>query len=199
MKMLSTLKHIQQQERFVLEITSERKGDNIVAENNQNQSTQDINQLRKVRRDKLADLQAAGKDPFVITKYDVTHHTTDCAEQYEKLEAELLAGREPVDVSGLPEEEARPLRKKDYEERRAIMDAKPIDVSVAGRLMSKRVMGKASFSNIQDKTGNIQLYVARDVIGEEAYAEYKKYDVGDIVGIKGYVFRTMRYQFMLPR
>ena len=162
-----------------------------MAENNQNQSTQDINQLRKVRRDKLADLQAAGKDPFVITKYDVTHHTTDCAEQYEKLEAELLAGREPVDVSGLPEEEARPLRKKDYEERRAIMDAKPIDVSVAGRLMSKRVMGKASFSNIQDKTGNIQLYVARDVIGEEAYAEYKKYDVGDIVGIKGYVFRTM--------
>ena len=161
-----------------------------MADNNQ-QQTQDINQLRKVRRDKLADLQAAGKDPFVITKYDVTHHTADCASEYEKLEAELLAGRTPVDVTGLPEEEARPLRKKDYEERRAIMDAKPIEVSVAGRLMSKRVMGKASFSNIQDKLGNIQIYVARDVIGEDNYADYKKYDVGDIVGVKGYVFRTM--------
>ncbi|MCR5418711.1 MAG: lysine--tRNA ligase [Lachnospiraceae bacterium] len=152
---------------------------------------QDLNQLLKVRREKLADLQNAGKDPFVITKYDVTHHTTDAAAEYEKLEAELLAGREPVDVSGLPEEEARPKRKADYEERRAIMDAKPIEVSIAGRIMSKRIMGKASFSNIQDKTGNIQLYVSRDGIGEEPYAEFKKYDVGDIIGVEGYVFRTM--------
>ena len=159
--------------------------------NNEQPKEQDINQLLKVRRDKLAELQAAGKDPFVITKYDVTHHTADCAALYEELEAKLLAGRTPVDVTGLPEEEARPLRKKDYEERRAIMDASPIEVSVAGRLMSKRIMGKASFSNIQDKLGNIQIYVARDNIGEENYAEYKKYDVGDIVGIKGYVFRTM--------
>ena len=160
-------------------------------QNNEQPKEQDIGQLLKVRRDKLAELQAAGKDPFVITKYDVTHHTSDCVELYEKLEAELLAGREPVDVTGLPEEEARPLRKKDYEERRAVMDASPITVSIAGRLMSKRIMGKASFSNIQDKQGNIQIYVARDVIGEENYADYKKYDVGDIVGIKGYVFRTM--------
>ena len=159
--------------------------------NNEQPKEQDINQLLKVRRDKLAELQAAGKDPFVITKYDVTHHTADCAALYEELEAKLLAGRTPVDTTGLPEEEARPLRKKDYEERRAIMDASPIEVSVAGRLMSKRIMGKASFSNIQDKLGNIQIYVARDNIGEENYAEYKKYDVGDIVGIKGYVFRTM--------
>ena len=158
---------------------------------NQEETVQDLNQLRKVRREKLADLQAAGKDPFVITKFDVTHHTQDAAKEYEELESKLLAGREPVDVSNLPEEEARPLRKKDYEERRAIMDAQPISVTIAGRIMSKRIMGKASFSNIQDKTGNIQLYVSRDSIGEEPYAEFKKYDVGDIIGISGYVFRTM--------
>ncbi|MBR4760032.1 MAG: lysine--tRNA ligase [Lachnospiraceae bacterium] len=158
---------------------------------NQEEQVQDLNQLRKVRREKLADLQAAGKDPFVITKFDVTHHTKDAAGEYEELESKLLAGRQPVDVSGLPEEEARPLRKKDYEERRAIMDAQPINVTIAGRIMSKRIMGKASFSNIQDKTGNIQLYVSRDSLGEEPYAEFKKYDVGDIIGISGYVFRTM--------
>ena len=155
------------------------------------QGEQDLNQLLKVRREKLADLQAAGKDPFQITKYDVTHHTDEAAAQYEALEKERLAGREPVDVSGLPEEEARPLRKKDYEERRAIMDEAPIQVSMAGRIMSKRIMGKASFSNIQDKMGNIQLYVSRDGIGEEPYADFKKYDVGDIIGVEGYVFRTM--------
>ncbi len=161
--------------------------------NNNTQQTeeQDIGQLLKVRREKLATLQEAGKDPFVITKYDVTYHASDCEKEYSELESKLLAGREPVDVSGLPEEEARPKRKADYEERRAIMDAQPINVSIAGRLMSKRIMGKASFSNLQDKSGNIQIYVARDAIGEESYAEYKKYDVGDIVGVKGYVFRTM--------
>ncbi|MCR4689916.1 MAG: lysine--tRNA ligase [Lachnospiraceae bacterium] len=152
---------------------------------------QDLNQLLKVRREKLAALQEAGKDPFVITKYEVSHHTSEAADAYEAVEKELLAGREPVDVSGLPEEEARPKRKADYEERRAIMDAKPVNVSIAGRIMSKRIMGKASFSNIQDKTGNIQLYVSRDGIGEEPYAEFKKYDVGDIIGVEGYVFRTM--------
>ena len=127
----------------------------------------------------------------MITKFEVSHHTTEAAAQYEELEKKLLAGREPVDVSGLPEEEARPLRKKDYEERRAIMDAEPINVTMAGRIMSKRIMGKASFSNIQDKPGNIQIYVSRDSIGEEPYAEFKKYDVGDIIGISGSVFRTM--------
>ncbi|MCR4597333.1 MAG: lysine--tRNA ligase, partial [Lachnospiraceae bacterium] len=159
--------------------------------NAQQPEEQDIGQLLKVRREKLANLQEAGKDPFVITKYDVTYHVADAAAEYEALEAKLLGDRPPVDVSGLPEEEARPKRKADYEERRAIMDAQPINVSIAGRLMSKRIMGKASFSNLQDKSGNIQIYVARDAIGEEAYADYKKYDVGDIVGVKGYVFRTM--------
>ena len=159
--------------------------------NIQQTEEQDIGQLLKVRREKLAALQEAGKDPFVITKYDVTCHVADAQKEYEALEEKLLGDRPPVDVTGLPEEEARPKRKADYEERRAIMDAQPIQVSIAGRLMSKRIMGKASFSNVQDKSGNIQIYVARDAIGEEAYADYKKYDIGDIVGIKGYVFRTM--------
>lgn len=113
---------------------------------------QDINQLLKVRREKLAALQAAGKDPFQITKYDVTHHSTDIKEHFEELEGKT--------------------------------------VRIAGRVMSKRVMGKASFCNIQDLPGNIQSYVARDSIGEESYADFKKYDVGDIVGIEGEVFKT---------
>ena len=159
--------------------------------NTQQPEEQDLGQLLKVRREKLANLQEAGKDPFVITKYDVTYHASEAASEYEELEAKLLGDRPPVDVTGLPEEEARPKRKADYEERRAIMDAQPINVTIAGRLMSKRIMGKASFSNLQDKSGNIQIYVARDAIGEDAYADYKKYDVGDIVGVKGYVFRTM--------
>ena len=159
--------------------------------NTQQPEEQDLGQLLKVRREKLANLQEAGKDPFVITKYDVTYHAAEAASEYEELEAKLLGDRPPVDVTGLPEEESRPKRKTDYEERRAIMDAQPINVTIAGRLMSKRIMGKASFSNLQDKSGNIQIYVARDAIGEDAYADYKKYDVGDIVGVKGYVFRTM--------
>lgn len=123
-------------------------------ERQQNQQTQeqDIGQLLKVRREKLATLQENGKDPFVITKYDQTHHSTQIKEQFETLEGQR--------------------------------------VSIAGRMMSKRVMGKASFCNIQDKTGNIQSYVARDSVGEEAYADFKKYDVGDIVGIEGDVFKT---------
>ncbi len=160
-------------------------------QNNNQESTQDLNQLLKVRREKLAALQEAGKDPFVITKYDQTHHTDECVSLYEELEAKLLAGREPVSVEGLDEAAAREVKKNDYNERRAIMDAQPINVSIAGRMMFKRVMGKASFCNIQDLKGKIQVYVARDAIGEEPYAEFKKSDIGDIYGIKGYVFRTM--------
>lgn len=115
---------------------------------------QDLNQLLKVRREKLANLQEAGKDPFVITKYDVTHHSADIKENFETLEGQT--------------------------------------VSIAGRIMLKRVMGKASFCNIQDLKGDIQSYVARDSIGEEIYADFKKYDIGDIVGIKGEVFRTQK-------
>ncbi len=169
-----------------------RKGKYMSDQQNNNQeSTQDLNQLLKVRREKLAALQEAGKDPFVITKYDQTHHTDECVSLYEELEAKLLAGREPVSVEGLDEAAAREVKKNDYNERRAIMDAQPINVSIAGRMMFKRVMGKASFCNIQDLKGKIQVYVARDAIGEEPYAEFKKSDIGDIYGIKGYVFRTM--------
>ncbi len=132
---------------------------------NENQASQDINQLLKVRREKLAALQEAGKDPFVITKYNQTHHSTDCKSEYEALEAKLLAGRAEVNVDGIDEEAAKEAKKNDYNERREIMDANPIHVSIAGRMMSKRVMGKASFANVQDKLGNIQVYVARDAIG----------------------------------
>ncbi len=163
-----------------------------MAKNEQNaEQQQDIGQLLKVRRDKLADLQAAGKDPFVITKYDQTHHSTDAKALYEELENKLIGDRAPVNTDGMDEAAAREAKKADYNEKRAIMDAQPINVSIAGRIMSKRIMGKAAFCNIQDKPGNIQAYVARDAVGEESYAEFKKYDIGDIVGIKGYVFRTM--------
>lgn len=126
----------------------------MAEQNNQNNQPkeQDINQLLKVRREKLAALQEAGKDPFKITKFDVTHHSRDIKEHFEELEGK--------------------------------------SVTVAGRIMSKRVMGKASFCNVQDLKGNIQSYVARDSIGEESYADFKKYDVGDIVGITGEVFKT---------
>ena len=151
---------------------------------------QDINQLLKVRREKLANLQEAGKDPFEITKYDQTHHTDEAKALYEEHEAKLLAGRVAPSVDGLDEAAAREVLNADYNERRAIMDASPIEVSIAGRMMFKRVMGKASFCNIQDLKGRIQVYVAKDAIGEEAYADFKKSDIGDIYGIKGYVFRT---------
>ena len=119
---------------------------------NQNVQEQDLNQLLKVRREKLQDLQAAGKNPFEVMKYDVTAHSTDVKDNFEEWEGK--------------------------------------SVRVAGRIMSKRVMGKASFCNIQDLKGNIQSYVARDSIGEESYADFKKYDIGDIVGIEGEVFKT---------
>lgn len=158
--------------------------------NNQKNQEQDLNQLLKVRREKLAALQEAGKDPFQITKYDQTHHTVDAKELYEAHEAKLLAGRTEPSVEGLDEQQTREILNADYNERRAIMDTSPIEVSIAGRMMFKRVMGKASFCNIQDLKGKIQVYVARDAIGEEAYADFKKSDIGDIYGIKGYVFRT---------
>lgn len=123
--------------------------------NNQNQAPvqeQDINQLLKVRREKLAALQETGKDPFQITKYDVTNHSADLKDEFDQYEGKT--------------------------------------VRIAGRMMSKRVMGKASFCNVQDLKGNIQSYVARDSVGEEEYADFKKFDIGDIVGIEGEVFRT---------
>jgi lysyl-tRNA synthetase class 2 len=123
-----------------------------VAQEQKNVQEPDLNQLRKVRREKLADLQQSGKDPFVITKYDRTHHSREIRDRYEDLEGK--------------------------------------QVSVAGRMMSKRVMGKASFCNIQDLKGNIQSYVARDSVGEENYKEFKKLDVGDVIGVEGEVFRT---------
>lgn len=155
-----------------------------------NGQEQDINQLRKVRREKLANLQEAGKDPFQITKYDQTHQSLEVKELYNAHEAELLAGRAAVNTEGMDEQEAKQAVNDDYNERREIMDASPIHVSIAGRMMFKRVMGKASFCNIQDLDGSIQVYVARDVIGTDAYADFKKSDIGDIYGVKGYAFRT---------
>lgn len=156
----------------------------------QKNQQQDLNQLLKVRREKLANLQEAGKDPFQITKFDQTHHTEEAKALYNEHEAEILSGRQAPNVDGLSEEEAKEVLNNDYNDRRAIMDAKPIYVNIAGRMMFKRVMGKASFCNIQDKQGNIQVYVARDAIGEEAYADFKKSDIGDIYGLSGFLFRT---------
>lgn len=129
-----------------------RKDGTVLAEQKNQQKTQDLNQLLKVRYDKLADLQENNKNPFEITKYDVTHHSQEVKDNYDALEGK--------------------------------------EVTIAGRMMFKRVMGKASFCNIQDLKGNIQAYVARDDIGEDPYKDFKKYDVGDIVGIKGTVFTT---------
>ncbi len=151
---------------------------------------QDLNQLLKVRREKLADLQAAGKDPFQITKYNQTHHSAEVKELYNAHEAKILAGRAPLNTEGMDEAQAKEALNADYNERRAIMDAQPIHVSIAGRMMFKRVMGKASFCNIRDLQGTIQVYVARDAIGEESYADFKKSDIGDIYGVEGYAFRT---------
>ena len=158
--------------------------------NNKGGQQQDVNQLLKVRREKLQNLQEAGKDPFQITKYNVTHHSSDVKELYNAHEAEILGDRKAPDVEGLDDAAKREVINNDYNERREIMDAKPIEVSIAGRMMFKRVMGKASFCNIQDLKGNIQVYVARDNIGEDSYADFKKLDIGDIYGVKGFAFRT---------
>ena len=155
-----------------------------MADNNENRATEqteDLGRLLAVRREKLAALQEAGKDPFVITKYAVSHHSTDARSEYEELEKKLIGDRPEVNTEGMSEEDARAAKKADYEEKRAVMDASAIRVTIAGRMMSKRVMGKASFCNIKDREGNIQVYVARDGIGEESYADFKKYDIGDIV------------------
>ena len=157
---------------------------------NDNNQAIDINHILQVRRDKLAELQAAGKDPFTITTYDQTHHSDEVKRLYEEHEAKLLAGRKTPDTEGLDEAAKRQVINDDYNERRAIMDADPIHVSIAGRMMLQRVMGKASFCNIRDLKGNIQVYVSRDAIGTEAYADFKKADIGDIYGVKGYIFRT---------
>ena len=144
--------------------------------NNQqiNQNTQeDVGRLRQVRRDKLSELQAAGRDPFQIVKYDQTHHTQDIKDNFETLE--FVA---PVDADGKPV--VVPL---------SDVPAEKI-VSLAGRMMSKRVMGKASFANLQDRDGRMQLYISRNDLGDEAYADFKKMDIGDIIGVKGFAFRT---------
>ena len=164
-----------------------------MGENNRNQAVEpDLNQIRKNKREKLANLQAAGKDPFVITKYDQTHHSVDAKNEYVEHEKELIGDRAEVNVEGLDEAAAKEALSNDYNERRAIMDASPINVSIAGRIMLKRVMGKASFANVSDLKGDVQVYVSRDSLGEEAYADFKKYDVGDIIGVKGYMFRTQK-------
>ncbi|RGI33088.1 lysine--tRNA ligase [Ruminococcus sp. OM07-7] len=149
-----------------------------------------MNQLRKVRREKLAELQQNGRDPFQITKFNQTHHSLEVKDLYEAHEAELLKDHQQPNVEGMDEEQAKEALKNDYEERRSIMDASPIHVAIAGRMMFKRVMGKASFCNIQDLQGNIQVYVARDAIGTDAYADFKKSDIGDIFGLEGFAFRT---------
>jgi len=153
---------------------------------------QDTKQLLKVRREKLENLQAEGRDPFKITKFDQTHHTEEAKAVYEAHEKEVLGDRPAFDPApyGDDEEALRQAKKEEYNERRAIMDAKPISVKLAGRIMSKRVMGKASFCHIQDVQGTMQLYVSKDGLGEEEYAGFKKLDVWDIIGVEGYLFRT---------
>ena len=129
--------------------------------NNKGGQQQDVNQLLKVRREKLQNLQEAGKDPFQITKYNVTHHSSDVKELYNAHEAEILGDRKAPDVEGLDDAAKREVINNDYNERREIMDAKPIEVSIAGRMMFKRVMGKASFCNIQDLKGQYRRRLIR--------------------------------------
>ena len=161
-----------------------------MGQNQKNTQEPDMNQLRRVRREKLAELQQNGRDPFQITKFNQTHHSLEVKDLYEAHEAEILKDHQQPNVEGMDEEQAKEALKNDYEERRSIMDASPIHVAIAGRMMFKRVMGKASFCNIQDLQGNIQVYVARDAIGTDAYADFKKSDIGDIFGLEGFAFRT---------
>ena len=161
-----------------------------MGQNQKNTQEPDMNQLRKVRREKLAELQQNGRDPFQITKFNQTHHSLEVKDLYEAHEAEILKDHQQPNVEGMDEEQAKEALKNDYEERRSIMDASPIHVAIAGRMMFKRVMGKASFCNIQDLQGNIQVYVARDAIGTDSYADFKKSDIGDIFGLEGFAFRT---------
>ncbi len=172
---------------------------NNEAKNGKNEQVQDVNQILKARREKFKALQDAGKDPFVITKYDQTHHTDEVKSLYEEHEAEILKDYKEPELPAEPAEDAdnetisayRQAKKEAYNARRAVLDASPIRVSIAGRMMFKRVMGKASFANIRDLKGDVQIYVSKDALGEESYADFKKSDIGDIYGVKGYVFRTM--------
>ncbi|MBQ0040969.1 MAG: lysine--tRNA ligase [Clostridiales bacterium] len=153
-------------------------------------TAEETNEQRQIRIDKLVAMQEAGCDPYEVMTAEQTHHSVDAKAAYEEHEAKLLAGRTEPSVEGLDEQAARQVKNEDYNERRAIMDADPINVAIAGRMLFKRVMGKASFCNIQDKMGNIQVYVSRDSIGDDNYADFKKSDIGDIFAIKGYLFRT---------
>ena len=138
---------------------------------NKNTQAADVNEQIKIRMDKLKALQDAGKDPFQITKYDVTHHTDEIRAIYEAHEKELLGDRPAVNTEGLDEQQAREAVNADYNERRAIMDASPIEVSFAGRMMFKRVMGKASFCNIADLKGKMQAYISKDAIWSQFSVE----------------------------
>ncbi|MEE3393546.1 MAG: lysine--tRNA ligase [Lachnospiraceae bacterium] len=140
---------------------------------NNNRGEGNLSQLIKVRRDKLKDLQERGKDPFKITKYDQTHHTSDVRNDFDKLEVVLEHDADGKTI--IPDFGSIPEEKK---------------VSLAGRIMFKRVMGKASFANIRDREGDMQIYVTRNDLGDEAYADFKHMDVGDIIGVKGFAFRT---------
>ena len=167
-------------------------------QNQKNAPQEDVGQLLKVRRQKLSDLQAAGRDPFVITKYEQTHHTDEVIALYEAHEKEILKDyvepelAEPAEGADNETISAyRQAKKEAYNKRRELLDASPINVSIAGRMLFKRVMGKASFANIQDLKGRVQVYASQDALGEESYADFKKSDIGDIFGVEGYVFRTM--------
>lgn len=171
-----------------------------MAENkNNNEQQQDLGQLLKVRREKLSALQEAGNDPFEITKYDQTHHNDEVKSLYEAYEAEKLKDYTEPELPAEPAEDAdnevisayRQAKKEAYNARREILDADAPKVSIAGRMMFKRVMGKASFANIRDLKGDVQVYVSKDALGDDLYATFKKSDIGDIWGVKGYVFRTM--------
>lgn len=170
-----------------------------MAKNNQDEATQDIGQLLKVRREKLKALQENDKDPFRITSYDQTHHTIDAKTIYEDYEAKTLKGYTPIELPKEPEEGAdketisayRMAKKEEYNNRRSLLDKDAPHVSIAGRMMFKRVMGKASFANIRDLKGDVQIYASKDALGDELYSVFKKCDIGDIWGVKGYVFRTM--------
>ena len=166
---------------------------------NKGEQQQDLNQLLKVRREKLANLQEEGKDPFQVTKYDQTHHTDEAKSIYEAYEKETLKDYVEPELPEEPQEGAdnetisayRQAKKEAYNKKREILDANAPKVSIAGRMMFKRVMGKASFANIRDLKGDVQVYVSRDALGEDLYGIFKKSDIGDIWGVKGYVFRTM--------
>ncbi|MBQ9392075.1 MAG: lysine--tRNA ligase [Lachnospiraceae bacterium] len=170
-----------------------------MAKNKQNEQVQDIGQLLKVRREKLVALQEKGEDPFQITSYDQTHHSDEVKVLYEEYEAETLRDYVEPELPPEPEEGAdneviaayRKAKKEAYNARREILDANAPKVSVAGRMMFKRVMGKASFANIRDLKGDIQIYASKDALGDDLYSVFKKCDIGDIWGVKGFVFRTM--------